>query len=92
VQVHAIPTGTHLEDRLSSCSPSLSHPPGPSPASSLFRLLVDPLLFFVELLDFSLSFLLLEDLFSLSRLGVGLLLLDGLLDLDLDRDEKESSE
>jgi hypothetical protein len=39
-----------------------------------------------------LSFLLLDDLFSLSRFGVGLLLLDGLLDLDLDRDENESSE
>jgi hypothetical protein len=69
----------YLEDLLSSCSPSLSQPPGPSPTSSLFLLLVDPLLRFDEVAVelFSLS-LLLRDLFS--RLGVGLLLLLLLLD------------
>lgn len=77
---------TNLEDLLSSCSPSLSHPPGPRPTSSLFLFPVDPLLRFDEVAVelFSRSFLLRDDL-PFSRFGVGLLLLDGREDLGFSR-------
>lgn len=89
--------GTHLELRLTSCSSSSSHPPGPRPLCSLLRF---PLSRSLSRLDdpddFSLSLLLLD--LSLSLLaGVGLRLLDGLRERlgervrDRDRDRESYS-